>query len=181
MFTGAIAGHVRNLLELHRAARRTRPHPPGGHLAHPPCRLNDLKGFTRLGSVFRLLQSVLGSSLLCGKRRSRSLVGNLTSPNDGHSSHSTFVTLIGILSVRPKGVAVEVGLRKALCPDEWRAPDAGLRSGEPSLVPLFTLDIFSAVLVGAASVFTVLLNGYFSRVYHKLDMCICRKTLFMDT
>ena len=180
MFTGAIAGHVRNLLELHRAASRIRPHPPGGHLAHPPCRLNDLKGFTRLGSVFRLLQSVLGSSLLCGKRRSRSLVGNLTSPNDGHSSHSTFVTLIGILSVRPKGVAVEVGLRKALCPDEWRAPDAGLRSGEPSLCPS-SLSTSSARCSLARLAFTVLLNSYFSRVYHKLDMCICRKTLFMDT
>ena len=116
MFTGAIAGHVRNLLELHRAASRIRPHPPGGHLAHPPCRLNDLKGFTRLGIVILSFQSVLGSPLLCGNSRSRSLVGNLTSPNDGplylYPSHLSMPPSLEFCRPSPKGVAVEAGLRK---------------------------------------------------------------------
>ena len=87
------------------------------------------------------------------KSRSRSLVGNLTSPSGGplhlHPSHLTFATLIGILSVRPKGVAVKVGLRKALCPDEWRAPDGGLLSGGPAFVSLLKPHLtFSATVVG---------------------------------
>ena len=111
MFTGAIAGHVRNLLELHRAASRIRPHPPGGHLAHPPCRLNDLKGFTRLGIVILSFQSVLGSPSLCGKK-------SLTVSSWQHylSQRRTVVslllyfrvaTLIGIRRPRPKGVVVK--------------------------------------------------------------------------
>ena len=87
------------------------------------------------------------------KSRSRSLVGNLTSPSGGplhlYSSHLTFATLIGTVSVRPKGVAVKVGLRKALCPDEWRAPDGGLLSGKLAIVSLLKPHLtFSATVVG---------------------------------
>ena len=44
---------------------------------------------------------------------------------------------------------MEVGLRKALCPDEWRAPDGGLLSGGPAFVSLLKPHLtFSATVVG---------------------------------
>ena len=86
-----IAGHVRHLPVCIVSDTTQKAAPPGCLTAHARCYLNGLKGLARLGIVTLSFQSVLGSPLLCGNSRSRSQVGNLTSPNSGLLYPSSYI------------------------------------------------------------------------------------------